>query len=97
MSRVTRILKLGSCAVGGASLGFAVGVGLAVALGIYERWKEPNDPSAYGSGLLIGALTIPAGILLGLVCGARVGQRWAKGVGYRGFDVVHAPGDRAAR
>jgi hypothetical protein len=97
MSRVAHILKVGVCLVSGAALGFAGGAGLAAALGIYERWKEPGDPSAYGSGLLIGVLTIPAGILLGLVCGARVGQRWAKGIGCRGIDIVRAPGGGAVR
>jgi hypothetical protein len=79
MPRVTSILRAAVCLAGGAALGFAVGLGLAVALGVYERWKDPSDPSSYGGGLLIGVLTIPCGLLFGLIGGAKVAQRWTKG------------------
>ena len=61
----------------GATVGVAAGVTVAVAVGAWGQRQYPNDPSA-GSGAIIVMLTAPVGLVLGLVAGARLADRWVK-------------------
>jgi hypothetical protein len=83
--------------VGGAVVGTAAGVAVAVGIGALSRWQSPNDPSA-GSAAIIVVLTAPAGLLLGMIGGCLCGIHWEKRRSKpQGFDVVTKPGGRASR
>jgi hypothetical protein len=68
-------LKLLLGVVGGAIVGAALGMGFAMAVGLYSKWANPSDPSA-GSVAIIVIFTAPVGLFLGALVGLFVGFRW---------------------
>jgi hypothetical protein len=77
MSRMTKVAKALVCILGGAAAGGAGGIGIAVAVMSWVRWRYPDDPSA-GSVGIIGMMTVPLGVLIGMMGGAFCADRWMK-------------------
>ncbi len=77
MKVLRNIGKAVICIGGGAVAGIAIGLGIAIAVGLYGKWRAPDDPSA-GSGAIIAMLTVPFGLLTGVIVGVVATARWIK-------------------
>lgn len=66
-------MKILACGFLGVFVGFVLGVGLALLSGMYSEWADPDDASAWASGMLVGLILVPFFTVFGFPFGMLLG------------------------